>query len=822
MDALLKDVRHALRALARNPGMAAVAVICLALGIGANATMFGVVDALMFKPPAHVTDPNGVVRIYFAYPGQGGEEADQMSITGYGIYEALRDNTPALADVAAYSSFHTSIGRGETARTLNAVLVTASFFPTLGVRPTLGRFFAPDEERAEGTKTIVLGYELWKSRFDGDHGVLGRTVNVGGQQYTVIGVAPPEFTGVDLKRVDAWLPIGVATTIFGPDILSHLPSAWLSTIARVRDGVSHEVAEAQATAAFTRENTAERPRSDGKGARVVFAPLALGRGPTMSSNTKVSLWLGLVSLLVLLVACANVTNLLLARAMARSREIAVRLSLGAGRWRIARQLLTESMLLAVIGAAAALLLTEWTSSFVRGVLIPDVPLLGHAISLRVLAFASVVALGTGIVCGLAPAAVIARADLNAVLKGVARGRSGRFLVQRALVGGQVALTVLLLAGAGLFVRSLRNIRAKDLGMDFTHVLYATVNFRAAGVATADANALYEQMAQRVRQLPGVRAASVSNGEAFRSGWATWIFVPGVPASIPKPREPSLMGRAVSAGYFTATGTRVVAGRTFTAAEHQSGAHVVMISESLARKYWPHGSPIGACVHIDDAKSEPCVTVVGVVANSPFYFITSDPADQVFVPIESHDASGPRYGGIDVMEIRTTGSPAAMIPTIRRAIWSVDATAPFPIIQRLSDAIDPQYRPWQLGADMFGAFGLLALLLAAVGLYGVLAYAVVQQTRELGIRAALGAQRGTLVRMVVANGLTTAVVGALIGVAAALGAGRFVASLLYHVSAHDPMSLALAAVSLVVVAGFASYVPALRAARVDPMEALRAE
>ena len=820
MDALLKDIRHALRALARNPGMAAVAVICLALGIGANATMFGVVDALMFRPPAHVSNPDGVVRIDFAYPGQGGGEVSRTPRTGYGTYEALRDHTPALADVAAYWPTETSIGRGDNARTVNVVLVTASFFRTLGTQPALGRFFAPDEERAEGSKTIVLGYELWKGRFDGDRGVLGRTVDVSGQPYTVIGVAPPEFTGIDLKRVDAWLPIGAATTMFAPNALEHGPSFWLSTLARLRKGIEPAVAAAQATSAFVAENP-KYPLI--KGARVEFAPLAVGRGPNVGADTKVSLWLGLVSLLVLLVACANVANLLLARAMARSREVAVRLSLGAGRWRIARQLLTESMLLAVIGAAAALVLTVWTASFVRGVLIPDVPLLGHAVSLRVLAFAGVVAVGTGVVCGLAPAIVIARSDLNAVLKGVARGRSGRFLVQRALVGGQVALTVLLLAGAGLFVQSLRNIRAKDLGMDFTHVLYATIDFSTAGIATADANALYEQMAQRVRQLPGVRAAAVSNGEAFRSGWATWIFVPGVPASMtPKQGDIAPMGRAVSAGYFTATGTHIVAGRSFTAAEHQSGAHVVVISESLARKYWPHGSPIGACVHIDDAKSEACVTVVGVVANSPFYRVTSDPADQVFVPIESHDASGPQGTRIDVMEIRTNGDPAAMIPTIRRAIWSVDANAPFPVLQPLRDIIDPQYRPWQLGADMFGAFGLLALLLAAVGLYGVLAYAVVQQTRELGIRAALGAQRGTLVRMVVANGLTTALVGALIGVVAALGAGRFIASLLYHVSAHDPTSLAVAAVSLVVVAGFASYLPARRAARVDPMEALRAE
>ncbi|MGH7690730.1 MAG: FtsX-like permease family protein, partial [Gemmatimonadaceae bacterium] len=263
-----------------------------------------------------------------------------------------------------------------------------------------------------------------------------------------------------------------------------------------------------------------------------------------------------------------------------------------------------------------------------------------------------------------------------------------------------------------------------------------------------------------------------------------------------------------------------AGRTFTAAEHQSAAHVVMINESLAHKYWPHGSPVGACVHVGDAKSEPCVTIVGVVANSPLFQVTQQPADQLFVPIESHDAS--HSPAIEVMEIRTTGDPAALIPAIRHAIKTVDPASPFPVIQPLTDIIDPQYRPWQLGTDMFGAFGLLALLLAAVGLYGVLAYAVVQRTRELGIRAALGAQRATLVRMVVKSGLTTAVVGAVIGVVAALGAGRFIASLLYQVSARDPLSLALAAVSLVIVAGIASCLPARRAARVDPMEALRAE
>jgi putative ABC transport system permease protein len=818
MDGLVSDLRHALRALSRNPGMAAAAVICLALGIGANATMFGVVDALMFKTPAHVARPDGVVRIYYAYPGQTTGDFRHTQIAGYGTYEALRDNTPGFKDVAAYWAATSSMGVGDDARPVNVVLVTASFFRALGTQPALGRFFASDEERADRNKTIVLGYELWEGRFNGDRGIVGRTVDVGGQQYVVIGVAPAEFTGVDLKRVDAWLPIGVATTMFSPNALSHGNSFWLSVLGRLPDGVSRDVVAAQATAAFAAEH-ARNPHA--KGVRVEFAPIPVGRGPSIGANTKVSLWLGLVSLLVLLVACANVANLLLARAVVRSREIAVRLSLGAGRWRITRQLLTESMVLAVIGAAAALLLTVWSSAFVRRVVIPDVPLLGHAVSLRILTFAGVVALGTGLVCGLAPALVMARSDLNAILKGESRGRGGHFLVQRTLVAGQVALTVLLLAGAGLFVQSLRNIRGKDLGMELTHTLYATVDFRTAGMAAADANALYAQMAQRVRQVPGIRATSLSIGEPFRSGWGSWIVVPGVPESIPNEGDISPLGRAVSAGYFEATGTRIVAGRTFTGAEHRSAAHVVIINESLAHKYWPHGNPVGACVHIDEPKSEPCVTIVGVVANSPTFQVTAEPADQLFVPIESHDAGG--HGDrIDAMEIRTAGSPVPLVPAIRRAIQGVDAAIPFPSVQSLSEIIDPQYRPWQLGTDMFGAFGLLALLLAGVGLYGVLAYAVVQQTRDLGIRAALGAPRGTLVRMVVTRGLTTALVGAVVGVVAALGAGQFIASLLYNVSARDPFSLAAAAVALLLVAGVASYLPARRAARVDPMEALRAE
>lgn len=816
MDALLKDVRYALRTLRRNPGMTTVAVICLALGIGANATMFGIVDALLFKAPAHIAQPDGVARVYFSYPGGKPGKVNASQITGYGTYEALRDHVPAFKEVAAYWAKTTTIGRGSDARPLDAVLVTPSFFRALGTQPALGRFFAPDEERAEGNKAVVLGYDLWKGRFNGDRGVIGRVVDVGGLQYTVIGVAPSEFTGVDLKRVDAWLPIGAATTMFSPNALSHDGNYWLSTIARIPSDVSPDVAAAQATAAFASEH-AKDPGP--MGTRVIFAPIPVGRGPSMSDNTKVSLWLGLVSLLVLLVACANVANLLLARAVARSREIAVRLSLGAGRWRIARQLLTESMVLAVIGAAAALVLTVWTSAFVRRVVIPDVPLLGHAISLRVLGFAGAVALGTGLVCGLAPALVIARSDLNAVLKGEARGRGGRFLVQRALVAGQVALTVILLAGAGLFVQSLRNIKGKDLGMDVQHLLYANVDFRSAKVSDADATAQYNAMLQHVRAVPGVTAASISIGEPFRSGWGANIIPTTGPAAGMKQPRFSPMGRAVSEGFFHATARRFTQGRPFTVAEHSASTHVAIISQAAADYYWPHGGALGACINTYD-KQKTCTTIVGVVADAPQFRITGEPTQELYVPIE--DTSAVSSMSVSMMEVRTSGDPRAMVALVRHAMESAGTNIPYPSVQPLIDIIDPQYRPWQLGTQMFGAFGLLALLLAGVGLYGVLAYAVVQQQRELGIRAALGAQRGVLVRMVVKSGLVTTIIGAAIGVVAALGAGRFIASLLYNVSARDPKSLAAAAVSLVIVAAVASYLPARRAARVDPMVALRSE
>ncbi|MCG6987618.1 MAG: ADOP family duplicated permease [Gemmatimonadetes bacterium] len=818
---LLQDISYGVRSLWHHRVVSAFVILTLTLGIGANATMFGVVDTLMFQPPPDVTHADQVVRLEFAFPGGAGEGLFYNPHSNYSTYKALAERVPGFQNVAAYYRQNTWIGTGSDARSLDAVLVTASFFRTLGVQPALGRFFSPEEERAEGARTVVLGYGLWMSRFDGDHAVLGRTVDIAGAPCTIIGVAPPHFTGVDLKRVDAWLPIGMASTLVWADALdvrSDDTSSWLSTVARVRPGIGREVIAAQASAAF-RAYHAKDP--DSKEARVVLAPLPVGRGPEVPAEAKVSLWLGVVSVLVLLVACANVANLLLARAAARSHEVAVRLSLGAGRWRISRQLLVESLMLALCGAGAAVLVMVWSSSFARHVLMPDITAVAGPVSLRILLFAGAVALGTGVLCGLAPALLSARSDLDAILKGRSQGPTGRLRAQRVIVVGQVAFTVVLMAGAGLFMRSLYNVRSKDLGMDVRHVLYADVDFQSMGVSRANALQEYRAMLQRVRGLPGVTAAGLSIGEPFRSGWAVGIRpVTGAASEVAQP-EFAPYGRAVSAGFFGATGRRFVAGRPFTTDEHTASAHVAIINEEAARYYWGRKSPLGVCIQAPGNDKE-CFRIVGVVANTPFFYITNAMPQELYLPLEAALRAAPQVGRGMTMEVRTAGDPEAMVGRVRRAMMAAGSNVPFPSVIPLTDIIDPQYRSWELGAEVFTAFGLLALVLAIVGLYGVLAYAVVQRSRELGIRAALGARPGALVRKVVTGGLATTLLGALIGIAAALAAGRLVASLLYGVSAHDPFSLGCAATVLMMAAGLASYLPARRASRVDPLTVLRSE
>ena len=804
---MLQDLRYALRSFARSPALVAAAVVCLALGIGANATIFGVVDTLLFRPPPQVQDPERIVRLYFRrrLPPFG---TNTSSITGYPLYTLIRESARSFDALAAYTySQKASLGRGVDARRVRVVLASASYFPLLGVRPALGRFYLADEDRPDGPAVVVLGYGFWRASFQNDSGILGRQLQLGRSSYTVVGVAPERFTGVNLENVDAWVPLTTATPeLMGPGSLNR-GSYFLQIIGRLGPG-GREAAEREATLAFRAEDVYSGGDSN---AVALLGPVQHARGPELSQNARVSMWLTAVSVIVLLVACANVANLLLARALQRQREIAVRLALGAARLRLARQLVTESVLLALAGGVAALLVTLWVGPVIRAFLLPDIPALASAVDGRVLLFTGGVALLTGFLAGLVPALQVGRADLTPALKaGAGEGRYRRSRLRSALLVGQVALTVTLIVGAGLFARSLRNVAGQDFGFDPAHTLLATMDLRAAGYRPAQINQLNLQMLARLEGLPGVEAAAATIGHF---GWATAssVSVPGRD-SIPQLKAGGPYYQRVTAGYFAAMGTPVH-GRAFTPADR--GSPVAIVNETMARLLWPGESAIGKCFLVGSDKR--CAGIIGVVPDARRFNAVEDASMHFYVPFTDDSSEF-----ITALVVRARGRPQDLVAPVRAALQQTAANLPYAAVTPLADLVAPSIRPWRLGTTMFGVFAGLALVLAAVGLYGVLSYTVAQRSHEIGIRMAMGARRGNVLGLMVGQGVKIAALGAGIGAVAALAGGRVLSSLLYGVSPRDPLVLLGAAVIPLVVAAIASYVPARRAAKVDPVVALRYE
>ena len=803
----MNDFRYALRTLARRPGLVAAAIVCLALGIGANATIFGVVDTLLFRPPPLVQNPERVVRLYFRrrLPPFG---TTTSSITGYPLYTRIRESARAFDALAAYTySQSASMGRGVDARRVRVVLASAGYFPLLGVRPALGRFYAADEDRPGGPAVVVLGYGFWRAAFQGDSGILGRQLQLGRSSYTVVGVAPERFTGVNLENVDAWVPLTASTPeLMGPDSLNR-GSYFLQIIGRLGPGRA-EAAAREATLAFRAEDMYSFGDSN---AVALLGPVQHARGPEMSQNARVSLWLSAVSVIVLLVACANVANLLLARALQRQREIAVRLALGAARLRLARQLVAESVLLALAGGAAALVVTLWAGPVIRAFLLPDMPAVTSAVDGRVLLFTGGVALLTGFFAGCVPALQVGRADLTPALKaGAGEGRYRPSRLRSALLVGQVALTVTLIVGAGLFVRSLRNVEGQNFGFDPGHTLLATMDLRAAGYSPTEINQLNLRMLARLEVLPGVEAAAATIGHPF--GWATGcsVSVPGRD-SIPHLKSGGPYCQWVTPGYFAAVGTPVH-GRAFTPADR--GAPVAIINETMARLLWPGQPAIGKCFIGSDKR---CAEIVGVVPDARRFNAVEDESMHFYVPLTADSSEF-----ITALVMRARGRPEDVVAPVRAAMQQTAANLPYAAVTPLADLVAPSIRPWRLGTTMFGLFAGLALVLAAVGLYGVLSYTVAQRTQEIGIRVAMGAQRGDVLGLTVGQGVRIAALGAAIGALAALAGGRVLSSLLYGVSPRDPLVLLGAATTMLAVAAIASYLPARRATKVDPMVALRYE
>ena len=818
-EAVGQDLAFAARQLRRAPGFTLAVVVTFAVAIAANATMFGIVDRLLLRPPAYLAAPERTHRVYLVQRPAGGSGDERVDNNiSYRRYLELRA-APGLEESAAFFSSETVIGRGEGARELRAGLVSASLWRLFDARPALGRFFGDAEDRTpSGEPVVVLGHAFWQSEFGGDPGVLGRSLDVGGRAYTIIGVAPRGFTGMSVSPQAVFVPItAAAQDMFGDMYFETHNVSWMEMVARRRPGVTGEAAGAALGAAFASSLASApnaRPLAESR-PRALLGSVIFDRGPKRGGNARVATWLAGMSLVVLLIACANVANLLLARARRRGREIAVRVALGVGRGRLVAQLLTESVMLGLLGGLAGLALAYSGGGILRATLLPDVDWSGGMLDARMLAVTAAAAIVAGVLAGLAPAVQSTAPAVSDALKtGVRAGAARRSRTRTALLVAQVALSVMLLTGAGLFVRSLHNVRSVDLGFDADRVLFASAEMRGTSLSREARIALADRMVERAVALPEVEHASLTRSVPFWMTWTDDLVVPGVDSV---GRLGDFVTNAVSPDYFATMGTRIERGRGITAADREGSAPVAVVSESMARVLWPGVEAIGRCIKVG-GDSTPCRAVVGIAQD-----LRRDGFDETSANLQYYIAAAqfPRAPGGGLF-VRTRGPAAEHGEAVRRALQRLMPGTAFVSTRQLQELVDVNIRPWRLGATMFAVFGGLALLLAAVGLYGVIAFDVTQRTHEMGVRVALGAQRRHVLRLVLLEGVRLAAVGVVAGVALALLGGRYLTALLFHVSPRDPLVLAAGGLTLLAVAVAASLVPALRALRVDPNVALRTE
>lgn len=812
MSALLQDIRFAGRMLGKDPGFTALAVLTLALGIGANGTLFSWINSTLLNPVPGAYDAGALVTV------MRGERTEHPSPPiSYLDYKDLRANNRTFAGLLAYHHDYVSLtGAGHPER-IYGVLATANYFEVLGVRPMLGRAFLPSEENPHGgAPVVVLGYAIWRSHFGGDRALVGKTVEINRHPYTVIGVLPPEFHGcMPGLRADVWIPLGMDRNVWGSTRIDDRDVSWLNVLGRLKPGLSSRQAESDLNAVMQR--IAEQWPKFHRGAnQITLDPL--WRSPF---GVNVYLYRSLPMLLalavvLLLLACANVANLLLVRAIGRRREIAIRLSVGASRWQLMRQLMIESLLLAVAGAAVALVITRWTAGTFAAFIPPvDLPLaMNGRVDLTVFLVTLGVSILTALIFGTLPALHSSSVPLVAALKEEAGSASVPFHKTRllsTLVVAQISLSLLLLVCAGLFTRSLQKIRRADPGFDAGHVELASYQLTPSGYTPQQAVTFDRQLLGRVRNLPGVESATLADFSPLSFTIHDDDVEPE--GYVARLHETLNVDRAtIGPDYLRTLRTPLLAGRDFTLADDLKSQPVAMVNEAFVDRYWPGMDAIGRRVRLWDR----WWTVVGVVGNAKYRRLVYGPTPAFFVPL-FQDYEDPL-----IIQARVTGDPRAYAAALEAAVHDIDPDVPVFDVNTLQSSIQFGELFERISVTFSGTFGLLALALAGIGIYGVVAYTTRQRTREIGIRMALGAEKGQVFRMVLRQGFRLALVGLVLGLGLSVVLTRFLKSFLFGVAPSDPLTFAIIALLLTSVALVACLVPARRATRVDPLVALHCE
>jgi putative ABC transport system permease protein len=818
---LWQDLRYGARMLIKQPGFALIVIVTLSLGIGANTSIFSVVNAVLLRPLPY-DSAERLVSVYDSFPDFPRDGLSELE------YISLRNESKSFAQLGVSNgAAFTLTGAGEPERVQGGV-ASANYFDLLGARMAAGRGFLPEEESAGRSNVVILSHDFWQRRFGGDPNAVGQSLTLNGSEFTIIGVLPAGFKSpLELQfnsRVEIWR--GYGFNLSNPNRGSH----GLNAVGRLRDGVTLQQVEAETKTIIgrvVRENAKFYPEEGKFG--VHLAPLH--KQIVGDAQTGLLVLLAAVGA-VLLIACANVANLLLARSEVRASEIAVRTALGATRGRVVRQLLSESMLLSVIGGGAGILLARWGLAAIIALSPGNIPRLEEVgLDRRVLLFTTIVSLVTGILFGLAPALQATRSDLHAMLK--EGGRAGgaqlrRGWLRKGLVVTETAMALLLLVGAGLLLRSLWHLQSVQTGFNPDRLLTLRLSPPASSYQNdQQAMGLYDRVTASLSALPGAQSVAVASSVPLGGNSDTVMQIEGRPfdADVAKLNTDF---RRISPAYFGAIGQRLVSGRPFTDADHEGALKVAIINETLARRQWPNEDPLGKRLRLLDAPPDQAttqyMTVVGVAADAKNRGLSVGPRQEVYVPLRQQSVSlvGLRPSISLALIISTTGDPAQLINTVRQKVWAIDRNIPITQVRTIEQIIEGAFVQPRFNALLLAIFAFIALCLGAVGIYGVISYTVARRTHEIGIRLALGAQQRDVLRMIISQGMKLSLTGVAIGLLAALALTRWMETLLFGVRPTDPLTFAAIALALIVVALLACWIPARRAMKVDPLVALRCD